>query len=576
MRIEVILKQLAESQAQREALAAVLEKRDAALEQKDARILTLEREAAVKDAKIRLLEDETEVLMAQLRSLTRRLAEATRTDVQLALQFEINAIQRQLAAKNAELFAKKSERRSKGKNKKKPRAEHPGHGPTPQPDLPVDPQLHILDEADQICPKCGQPLNEWHGQTEDSEEITTVERTYKITRHQRQKYKCAGSDCDHIETALGPDKLIPGGRYSTDFVIQVAIDKYLDHLPLNRQVQRMRRAGLNTTRQTLWNQLEALYVLLLPSLLALHSQILDSPLVHADETTWPVIKPGKTKKWWVWGVRDDEGAYFLVVPSRGTAAGRELLQNYSGIVMADDYAVYTALEKLRSRVGGVQQVIVNGVVVDLPTPDFTLASCWAHIRRYFYKAEKSGDLRASEALDRIEEVYAIERAMKEEAADFAALLSQRALVRPVRCAEVLARLDVWRSEVKPLAGTALAKAVNHYDTVRDRSRVFLSEPLVPMDNNAMEREIRPIVQGRRAFQGSRSESGTRVAALFYSLFATCRIIGVDPRAYLAKAVQILVQKQRTVFLPRDHKNLIERIDETVEEETGTTKPQDSS
>src|SRR5215813_7807996 len=112
-----------------------------------------------------------------------------------------------------------------------------------------------------MCPQCGGTLQEMKGQTEDSEEITVVERQFVIVKHQRKKYRCACNGC--VDTAPGPLRLAArpdarGHRYAPAFAVEVAIDKYLDHLPLERQARRMRREGLTIESQTLWDQLEAL------------------------------------------------------------------------------------------------------------------------------------------------------------------------------------------------------------------------------------------------------------------------------------------------------------------------------
>ena len=85
-------------------------------------------------------------------------------------------------------------------------------------------------------------MSEWVGRTDDSEEITVVERTYQIVVHQKQVYRCA---CGHLETALGPPRLVPGGRYAPEFAVAVATDKYRDAIPLTRQVDRMAESGLD-------------------------------------------------------------------------------------------------------------------------------------------------------------------------------------------------------------------------------------------------------------------------------------------------------------------------------------------
>ena len=87
----------------------------------------------------------------------------------------------------------------------------------------------------------------------------------------------------------------------------------------------MGEAGLVVTRQTLWDQIEQLYVLLLPSYLALQTRILESEVVYADETSWRFMKKGSTRRWWVWGATDGRRVFFLLAPTRGQAAARELL-----------------------------------------------------------------------------------------------------------------------------------------------------------------------------------------------------------------------------------------------------------
>ena len=94
---------------------------------------------------------------------------------------------------------------------------------------------HTLEEEDRTCPICGETLTEMGDQAEESEEITVVGVEYKILKHRRQKYRCRCNE--QVMTAPGPAKHIPGGRYSVDFAVHVAEEKYLDHLPLERQVK---------------------------------------------------------------------------------------------------------------------------------------------------------------------------------------------------------------------------------------------------------------------------------------------------------------------------------------------------
>jgi transposase len=129
-------------------------------------------------------------------------------------------------------------------------------GPTEQTSLPHIEQVFELDEADKTCPSCGGELRAMAGQFETSEMIDVVEVSYRVVQIKHQKYtrKCGGC----IETAPGPERATPGGRYSLDFAIKIALDKYLDHIPLARQERILRRHGLKVTTQTLWDQLHAL------------------------------------------------------------------------------------------------------------------------------------------------------------------------------------------------------------------------------------------------------------------------------------------------------------------------------
>jgi len=335
----------------------------------------------------------------------------------------------------------------------------------------------------------------------------------------------------------------------------------------------MERRGLEVTTQALWDQLERMYILLVPTLVALHERILQAELVHADETSWRVMRPGSSKKWWVWTISDGDAVYFQIVPTRAKAAGRQLFKDYAGLVMADDYAVYTALEKERTRQGGRVQIMDgDGDILTLPTPDYVLASCWAHARRYFDKAARYHD-EAERALDLIDALFMIEREAKASAEAKVArareagepdaqqgyasyLCEARRHLRTERSQSLVAELDDWRHSQRPMPGSAMDEALNHLDKIWGRLLLFLDDPRIPMDNNLAERQVRGPVLGRKNFQGSRSETGTRVAALFYSLLTTCRLMGIDPHAYLLEALRRATADRNDVFLPHDFRDTL--------------------
>jgi transposase len=166
------------------------------------------------------------------------------------------------------------------------------------------------------------------GQTEDSEEVTVVERRFAILKHQRKKYRCACNGC--LDTAPGPVKLHPGSRYSTAFAVEVVVNKYLDHLPLERQARIMRREGLTIDSQTLWDQLDVLATVLQPTYDALVRHVLAAEVVGADETWWRLMDTRGSQRWWVWSVTREDAVIYKALPSRSLEAARQVLNGYRG------------------------------------------------------------------------------------------------------------------------------------------------------------------------------------------------------------------------------------------------------
>lgn len=108
--------------------------------------------------------------------------------------------------------------------------------------------------------------------------------------------------------------MVPGGRYDLAFGVQVALDEHLDAMPLKRQLRKMKRVGLNVGSQTLWDQLHVLYVLLLPTFLALQARVRAEEVLHIDETRWRIMCKGTSKTWWLWVLAGSSGVVFCPSP----------------------------------------------------------------------------------------------------------------------------------------------------------------------------------------------------------------------------------------------------------------------
>ena len=475
-----------------------------------------------------LLERENERLHERIKQLTIELSRARGTGGGV-LQQELEFLKELLARRERALFGDSSEKRpaSETNTQAVPSAPQRGHGPKAQPELPILEKAHELDEADRVCKVCGGELREM-GQFEDSEEITVVERQFVLVKHRRKKYRCSCNGC--VETALGPPKLKAGSRYSPEFAVEVVIGKYLDHIPLERQVRIMAREGLAVDSQTLWDQTEAVARRLEPSGRALLEMVLGSELVHADESWWRLMEKRPTKRWWAWSVGTEQAVCYRILDSRSQQAAREVLGAYCGIVMADGYGAYGALAR-------------DG-------PGFVLAHCWAHVRRKFVEIEEHYPEPCRQILDLIGSLYEVEREAA-LAADAAEVRARRQELREERSRPIVAEIQSWALAQRVLPESSLGKAVGYMLGIWKGLTLFLGDPRVPLDNNLAERGLRGLVVGRKNHYGSRSKRGTEVAALFYSLIESAKLVGVDPKAYLIKAVHAAIADPKAVTLPRD-------------------------
>lgn len=477
-----------------------------------------------------LLDRENQKLHAKIQALAVEIAQLKGQDLS-GSQIELAYLRELLAAREQALFGDSSERRPREGGEEpveeQPKTERRGHGPRAQTELPIVEREHELAEDERSCSQCGGQLAEMSGQSEDSEEITVVERRFVLVKHRRKKYRCACNG--HVATAPAPLKLAVssqarGRRYSIDFAVEVAVGKYLDHLPLERQVRMMGREGLAIDSQTLWDQIEALARVLGPAEKALRQRVLAAPVLGADETWWRLMagKHSKgSKRWWAWALATAGAVSYRILPSRSKDAAQQVLGGYRGLVMADGYGAYQALAR--------------------DDPGFVLAHCWSHVRRKYLEAEPHFPAPCREVLDLIGQLYGIER---EEVAS----LEARATLRHERSRPIVERIHGFALAQRALPKSSLGKAIAYMLGLWPGLVRFLDHPLLPLDNNATERALRGAVLGRKNHYGSRSQRGTEVAALFYSLLETAKLENVDPKRYLLEAAHAAL-RHRDPLLP---------------------------
>ncbi len=393
-----------------------------------------------------------------------------------------------------------------GTGAKKSRKPRETSGPTPQPNLIEESRVFELDEPDRVCPSCGGQLCAIDHQYEESEMVDVVEVSYRLVKVKQQKYNCRCGVA--IQTAPGPERAVLGGRYSLAFAIKVALDKYLDHIPLARQERILRRHGLEVTTQTLWDQLEALARRLEPANRALFERALSSQVIGLDQTSWKRLDGKHDKPWQMWCITAPGVVCHRIRDDKGADTFRALVGKYNGVIVCD---------ALKTHEAGARD-----------GPGIVLAACWAHVYRKFEEAAPDHP-EATLAMNWISELYAID----ERAGDD---LDRKLELRRTESSAVLAKLKTWLWSQALLKTLSIGKAAAYAIANWDRLTCFVANPLVPLDNNGTERAIRGPVVGRKNHYGSKSKRGTEVASIFYSLLETAKLHDVDPATYLREAV----------------------------------------
>jgi transposase len=349
--------------------------------------------------------------------------------------------------------------------------------------------------------------------------------SYVVLKYIRPLIKLKDDQTLHCPPA--PPAVIEGGRADVSFLAGVLVDKFLYHLPLYRQHQRLTAAGIQVSRQWLTQLVLAAATLLAPIVEAQWAAIRRARVKAMDETPIKAGRKGKGKLkqgwfWPIWGDTDDGGGgdlVFLYRPSRAACHVREGLGDDPGegaVLISDGYSAYA---RYAERTG------------------LTHAQCWAHTRRGFERAKDIEPEAVAEALARIGALYGVEQHIRDHGlAGEAKRRYRQAHAKPVAdaffdWAEAAAR------DAALLPSNPLTKALHYALQRRAGLSVYLDDSDVPIDTNHLERALRPIPMGRRNWLFCWSEVGAEAVATIQSLLVSCRLHDVDPYDYLVDVLQ---------------------------------------
>jgi transposase len=384
----------------------------------------------------------------------------------------------------------------------------------------------VIDVADKICSCCGglkHPIGE-----DVSERLDVIPARLKVIVTRRPKYACRAC-AGEVSQAPAPERLIESGIPTEALIAHVLVAKYADHTPLYRQAQIYARQGITLDRSTLADWVGRAAFALRPVHTRLLERLKQSTKLFADETTAPVLDPGRgcTKKGQLWAyARDDRpwagpdppGVAFVYAPDRKYARPADHLAGFSGTLQVDGYGAYAELAR---------------------GSEVKLAFCWSHVRRQFYDIQAATPAPiASEALVRIAALYAVESELRGLKPD------ERRQQRQSRAKPIIDALRPWlESKLTNVSGkSTIADAIRYALSRWDGLVRFLNDGCIEIDSNVVERAIRPIALGRKNHLFAGSDGGGEHWAVIASLIETCKMNNVDPEAYLRDVLTKIVAR----------------------------------
>jgi transposase len=383
--------------------------------------------------------------------------------------------------------------------------------------LPVVEQPLTLPSEQCVCPQCGKPFVAMTD-SEDSEVIEIDVRPYR-RRIRRRRYRST-CGCPGVPRTLAaplPPKLIPKAGYGISLWVHLLLEKFAAHHALGNVLDQLGRYDLALPSGTVTEGFRRITALLEPIYEAFLQRNARSVYNQADETRWLVFaeQEGKTgHRWWLWAYLGEDSVVFRIAPSRGHEVPEgHYPADAEGFLVVDRYSAYKAM-------------------VQVKLGNLLLVFCWAHVRRDFLAVGKGWPELAPWAivwLQRIRELYHLNRQRLQH--DPAAVEFQRAnaaLQEAVTAMHTEAIAELADPKLRSPCRKTLESLIEHWPGLAR----FVDDPKLPMDNNASERTLRGPAMGRKNYYGSGSLWSVCLTAAMFSILATLKRWGLNPRRWL--------------------------------------------
>ena len=384
-------------------------------------------------------------------------------------------------------------------------------------ELPRVDVVHDLPDAAKFCPHDGAALKQIGSETHDQLDI--IPATIQVLHHIRLKYVCPCCE-QHLITAQKPAQPIEKSIASPGLLAFIATQKYVDALPLYRQVESFKRIGIELDRSTLADWMQKCGLLLQPLINLIHEKVLEQKYLHMDETIVQVLnEPSRAaeSQSYMWVLRSTlptcAAVLFHYEPTRSGSVPTLLLQEFTGPLMADGYSGYNAVCNKNS---------------------ITRLGCWAHARRKFIEAQKLQPKwktgKSDQGLAFIQSLYRIEQTLNDKTSE------EKLIARQQQSQPILNKLNAWLEKSLPQTPpqSPIGKALYYLHNQWAHLINYVCDGDYPIDNNAAENAICPFVIGRKNWLFSASQKGAVSSANLYSVIETAKANGLEPYAYLKR------------------------------------------
>ncbi len=361
---------------------------------------------------------------------------------------------------------------------------------------------------DATCVGCGGALN-IIGQAE-SYRVEWVQGHFIVEDVVRDKCACPKCPGEGILTVPAPyalDRALCGNG----LLSRVLVDKYADHLPLNRQAKRMKREGLDIGSNTLAAWVKKSTIDLLSHVAtAIKVDLWQSSFLQGDDTGFPVQNGGngRLQKGRLWAFTDQEQVQYAFTATKQGKCPAALLDGFAGDLLLVD--------------GGSE---FNQAVRE---HDLARAGCWSHLRTYFFHARHHHPAEARLALGTIRDLFLLERKLRGRPPD------EVVKARHQEAKPIIDGFFEWVQAVSTFVRpkSTLGRAITYATNQEAALRLHLEHAELPMHNNLSELMLRQAVVGRKNWLFARSEGGAEAAAIAYTLIGSCMLQGIDPHEYL--------------------------------------------